>query len=171
MDQNHLISPNFHLPQHTVDIAAKILKWIHYSSPAVVLVFFLVFFVIKSVYASAPVNSNSNEQESSQPVYGPGGKPLPQRRLTGLKRKQDKQNDFPHSRKLAFLALTALSCGTFVASATVVIIHFFADRSYWCGEDFVVSSYVPHPVELFLIKIGLCSRQFLCLLGRHVVCH
>jgi hypothetical protein len=171
MDQKHMITSDFHLPQHTVDIAAKILTWIHYSSAAFVLTFFLIVFVIRSVYASTPTNSNSNNEEPSQPVYGPGGKPLPQRRLTGLKRKQDKQNDFPTARKLAFQVLTALSCATFVASAAVVIIHFLADRSFWCGEAFVVSIHVPHPAKTFLNQLGLRRRQLLCLLGTHVICH
>jgi hypothetical protein len=149
MDQKHMITAKFHLPQQSVDIAAKILKWIHYSSAALILAFFLVVFVIRSVYAASPSNSNLNDEEPSQPVYGPGGKPLPQRRLTGLQRKQDKQNDFPTARKLAFQVLTALSCATFVASAAVVLIHFFADRRFWCGEAFVVSLYVPHPVKTF----------------------
>src|ERR1700759_4191006 len=138
------VNPSFDLPQHSHGIAEIVLNWIHCFSPPVILIFFLTAFILRSIYASSPPNVNSNAQNGHKQLYGPGGKPLPQRRLTGLKRKQDKENDFPPQRKLLFQGLSIAATLTFLASAAVVIIHVFAsNREYWCGQAMVVSKIGP----------------------------
>jgi hypothetical protein len=132
------------LPQHSREIAAKVLAWIHYFSPAILLVFFLIAFIVQSVLASSPTNTKNNLQNGNgngfQPVYGPGGRPLPPRRSTGLKRKQAKESDFPRPRKLLFQCVAIAGTLTFFASAIVIIIHVLTSHErYWCGEQLVVS--------------------------------
>jgi hypothetical protein len=139
MGMSASLRPHLDLSPHSQDIAERVLNWIHYFSPPVLFAFFLIAFVIRSVSAASPSNLNFNDQNGHQQLYGPGGKPLPQRRLTGLKRKLDKENDFPPARKLAFQAFSIVLTLTFAMSATVIILHILAtERSYWCGEGVVV---------------------------------
>jgi hypothetical protein len=134
------VHQQFELPNHSREVAARLLTWIHYFSPPAILTFFLVIFIIRSVYASTPNNVKSNDQNGHKQLYGPGGKPLPSRRLTGLRRKQDKENDFPPQRKLVFQILCFAATLTFVASAIVIITHFWVSHwNYWCGQELVVS--------------------------------
>jgi hypothetical protein len=148
------VNPSFDLSHQTHDIAEIVLRWIHCFSPAILLFVFLVAFILRSVYASSPSNANSNPENGHKQLYGPGGKPLPQRRLTGLKRRQDKENDFPSGKKLLFQGLSVGSTLTFLGSAAVVLIHVFASgREYWCGQDLVVSKKRPNG------NIIMCRRH------------
>lgn len=137
------VTAHFDLPQQSRETARLILKAIHYFSPAAILVFFLVSFIVRSIYGASPTDTNRNEQKPIERVaYGPGGKPLPQRRLTGLKRRQDNENDFSPAKKVLFSILTSLACASFTVSAGVILVHFLTDRTYWCGEQIVVSRYI-----------------------------
>lgn len=139
--------------------AERILTTIQCSSPLILLIFFLVAFTIRSVHATAPDVAKANGHASSEQLLGPGGKPLPQRALTGFKRIQDKNKDFPRSQKLIFQWFSVLATLTYLGSATFVVIHVFVDRGWWCGQQQVVSLMFYHAVIQFTDHIpDLCRR-------------
>jgi hypothetical protein len=74
----------------------------------------------------------------SEIIVGPGGKPLPQRKLTGLQRRRDKANDFSLRRKLVFQWLSAGATTTWICSAGAIIAHVIHEHQWWCGEQLVV---------------------------------
>ena len=157
------VNPLFNPPQQSHGIAETILSSIHCFSPPVLLIVFLTAFILRSIYASSPSNDNSNAQNGHKQLYGPGGKPLPQRRLTGLKRKQDKEKDFSPQRKLLFQGLSISATLTFLASAAVVLIHVFASsREYWCGQALVVSKRGPKPA---LLTCAVATKEALFLIN------
>jgi hypothetical protein len=125
--------PWWHDPNPLVTVLAAI----YYFSPAVLLCFFLVAFAIRSVRASSPASAEELDG-SSEVLVGPGGKPLPQRKLTGLQRRRDKANDFSMRRKLVFQWLSSLATLTFGCSAAAIITHVVHKHSWWCGEQLVV---------------------------------
>ena len=64
---------------------------------------------------------------------------IPQRKLMGIQRKQDKENDFSRAQKLLFLWFSVLATLTFAASCGVILLHVMVDHKYWCGQQLVVS--------------------------------
>lgn len=121
------------------DTIATLLAAVYYFSPIVLLGFFLVAFTIRSVRASAtPFVEELNGPAVSEILLGPGGKPLPQRKLTGLQRRRDKANDFPLSQKLVFQWLSIGATSTFLCSAAAVITHVLNEHQWWCGDQLVV---------------------------------
>jgi ATP-binding cassette, subfamily B, vacuolar membrane transporter HMT1/ACLQ len=125
---------------HGQNIVATVLAAVYYFSPVVLLFFFLVAFTIRSVRASSPptVEELNNGPTVSEILIGPGGKPLPQRKLTGLQRRRDKANDFSLPRKLVFQWLSIGATSTFLCSAAAVITHVLNEHQWWCGDQLVV---------------------------------
>ena len=113
--------------------AQNILVYTHFSSPIILLAFFLIAFTAQSIYTSS---DDAIVKPSSQQT-GPGGKPLPTK--TKGKRRRNTL-DFSHARKLLFIWLSVGVIATFMASAGVVILHAVLDRedNWWCGESVAV---------------------------------
>ena len=112
-----------------------LLESLHFASPVVLVVVFLVTFTAHSIVA-AP---KDRTVRASTEQTGPGGKPLPQN--TGAWEKKRQVLDFSPTRKLLFTWLSVGTILTFVGNAVVVIIHTLLDRKHgwWCGEDVAVS--------------------------------
>ncbi|KAL8843798.1 MAG: hypothetical protein Q9176_001760 [Flavoplaca citrina] len=130
--------------------AQSILFYIHFASPILLLVFFLVAFTTHSI-ATASVDPTVKD---AQDRSGPGGKPLPSK-----SRKTSQESnplDFSPARKLLFNWLSVGTIATFLANAAVVIAHALVDReeNWWCGESFaiyLVASFFVY--TLFLISL------------------
>ena len=114
--------------------AQTILVYVHFGSPIILILFFLITFTAHSI-ATASVDTSV---EDPQGQTGPGGKPLPKK----PRRTSQGSNglDFSPARKLLFNWLSVGTIATFVANAVVVITHALVDReeNYWCGESVAV---------------------------------
>ncbi|THX88130.1 hypothetical protein D6D05_01858 [Aureobasidium pullulans] len=115
--------------------AQRLLSIIHFAYPIVLLVFFLTTFTIRSIVQS---RSDDKKDAASEPLLGPGGKPLP-------KKKAPLQNDnafldFSRPRKLLFEWLALGATLTLVGNAITVIVHALYARKeeWWCGQATVV---------------------------------
>jgi hypothetical protein len=140
--------------------AERLLSYIHFFSPLAILFFFLAVFTVRSMRVTSPIaTNNANGSIPHRQMYGPGGKPLPQRKATGLMRERDKQNDFPRNQKLSFQWLSILAATTFFASGVVIIVHALTERrhpdGYWCGQAVVVSSIFQHPQPTLKLDANL----------------
>ena len=113
--------------------AQQILNVVHFSSPIILIIFFLTAFTAQSIATASTDHPNNPHDEQT----GPGGKPLP-----SSKKKPKERNtlDFSPARKLLFNWLSVGTCTTFVANAAVVILHALVDRKdhWWCGEAVAV---------------------------------
>ena len=123
------------------ETAQDILIYTHYSSPVILVTFFLVAFTAHSI-ATASVDTivrPSTEQT------GPGGKPLPQKVKPSAKERQQKNAlDFSRGKKLLFEWLSVGTSLTFIGNAVVVILHTLFNRkdNWWCGESVAVCLYL-----------------------------
>ena len=116
--------------------AMELLNFLHYASPIVILFFFILAFAARSI-ASSRSSAKANSARSAQ--FGPGGKPLPVRSHSF---KTILPQTFSRSRKTVFEWLAVGVLLTFVANATVVIVHALVKRQehWWCGQALTVSS-------------------------------
>ena len=120
-------------------MAQEIMVYTHYSSPIILLVFFLVAFTAHSILTASKedvVPAKTGGQT------GPGGKPLPRNTSPTAKAAREKKAlDFSPSRKLLFTWLSAGVVLTFLGNAVTVIVHALVDRkdNWWCGQAVVVS--------------------------------
>ena len=115
------------------------LDFLQYAYPIILLAFFLLAFTVRSIATSSSSNSNGDE-----PVYGPGGKPLPLSKKAKKAAKRDPGPDLPRSRKVVFEWLSVAACLTFVADAINVVVHALYERKqgWWCGQAAVVSGQI-----------------------------
>ena len=116
--------------------AKTILIYVHFASPVILIVYFLVAFTSHSI---ATASKDTIVKPSSK--TGPGGKPLP--RNTGRRKntlKDKPVSDFSPAAKLAFNWLTVGAVLTFICNAVVVVLHALVDREHdwWCGQDMAV---------------------------------
>lgn len=113
--------------------ARDILVYTHFSSPIILLAFFLIAFTAHSI---ATASSDAVVKPSTTQV-GPGGKPLPQK--TRGKFRKDAL-DFSRARKLGFIWLSFGTTVSFLGNAGVVILHAVVQRkdNWWCGESVAV---------------------------------
>lgn len=122
-------------PWNSNHVAQVILTYTQFSSPPVLLLAFLIAFVTHSV-----IHAPEDEDASSRPL-GPGGKPLP-RSLSAINKAKRKQEvvDFSPARKTLFNCLSIFVILTFLASATLTIVHALLRRAenWWCGQSAVV---------------------------------
>ena len=111
-----------------------ILLYVHFSSPIILIVFFLIVFTAHSI-ATASVDPSI---QKSKDRTGPGGKLLPSRSPRLVKDKP--ALDFSPARKLLFTWLSVGTIATFVANAAAVILHALVDRknTWWCGQSVAV---------------------------------
>ncbi|KAL9601810.1 MAG: hypothetical protein Q9219_002300 [cf. Caloplaca sp. 3 TL-2023] len=136
-------------PEASNQTVLDILNFLHFSSPIILLIFFLAAFTTHSIAtASTEVPSRSPQEQT-----GPGGKPLP---LSKKKPRVKNTLDFSPARKLLFNWLSVGTSATFVGNAVVVILHALVDRqnNWWCGEAvaiYIVASFFVY--TLFLISL------------------
>lgn len=125
-------------PEATNENAQDILYYVHFSSPIILIIFFLIAFTAHGIATASP----DTDIENPHPQTGPGGKPLPASKKTSAKKDA---LDFSPARKLLFNWLSVGTIATFVGNAVVVILHALVDRkdNWWCGEAVAVcqSSY------------------------------
>ena len=116
--------------------APALLRGLHYATPLVLLVFFLVSFMSYSI-----ITANPEKTTTAAPVTGPGGKPLPRnkRRNSTLPKPR---LDFSPAKKAFFKWVSVALILTFLANAVAVLLHVLVDRAdgWWCGQHVVVSS-------------------------------
>ena len=113
----------------------KLLVYLHFTSPILLLVVFLVAFTTHSIRAA----SKGATVRASTDQTGPGGKPLP----TGAKRAARRAKpalDFSPARKSLFNWISVGIILTFIANAVNVILHALLDREdeWWCGQSVAV---------------------------------
>ncbi|KAL8700256.1 MAG: hypothetical protein Q9201_005553 [Fulgogasparrea decipioides] len=142
--------PIFKLALVSNRIVHNILKYVHFSSPIILIVFFLIAFTAHSIATASVDPAATNPKDQT----GPGGKLLP--RKSPRSAKQTPALDFSPARKLLFNWLSVGAIATFVANAVVVILHALIDRkdNWWCGESvaiYVVASFFVY--TLFLISL------------------
>lgn len=120
--------------------AGVVLNVLQYAYPLTLLFFFLLAFTARSIANS----SASNSSDSEQPLFGPGGKPLPTNKKAKRSRSFDTGAEISRSRKLVFEWLSAFACFTWIANTAEVIVHAVINRKqhWWCGRSVVVSSYL-----------------------------
>lgn len=116
----------------------EILDVVHFHSPWVLFVIFLVAYIANSILTAEP------STESKEPVLlGPGGKPLPRsaRKAKEERDKRKKLKDFSPGRKILFLYLGAGVLATFVANGINIIVHALTKvgDGWWCGKSMAVS--------------------------------
>lgn len=114
-------------------VAQEILVYIHYSSPVILLAFFLIAFTAHSIATA----SDEHAVKPATDRLGPGGKPLPQNTRGKPKAKA---LDFSRGRKLLFNWLSVGTILSFLGNAAVVILHAVIERkdNWWCGQAVAV---------------------------------
>ena len=128
-----LLIRTFSKPWVSNKTAQDILVYIHFSSPIILLAFFLIAFTAHSIVTA----SKDDVVQPDANQTGPGGKPLPQKTRG---KPIAKPLDFSRARKLAFDWLSAGAVATFLGNAVVVILHAVIKRkdNWWCGESVAV---------------------------------
>lgn len=113
--------------------AQDLLVYVHFSSPIILLIFFLLAFTAHSIATASTDTTVKGPGDQT----GPGGKPLPSSKKAP--RKQDVL-DFSPARKLLFNWLSVGTIATFVGSAVAVISHTLVNRkdNWWCGQSTAV---------------------------------
>lgn len=116
---------------------AKALNFLHYATPIILLVFFLIAFAARSILYS----NTAAVRPSTPSQLGPGGKPLPVKKPISETAKLKAALDFSRPRKLLFNSLSAFAAITYLANSAIVILHALVERKngWWCGEAVVVS--------------------------------
>jgi hypothetical protein len=145
-------------PRFTGEDADRILEYLHFAAPIILLVFFLFAFSAHSIASS----KSTGKPTSTAVQYGPLGKPLPTRSQSY---RAIAPRDFSRSRKLTFEWLTVFVCFTFVANAGVVILHALAERRnhWWAGQSVTVSpnNSMTRPPNTALADLTLHCRSTL----------
>ena len=111
--------------------ALKLLDYLRTCYPCLLFVLFIVAFI------ASTVSTARKFKQSESPRMGPGGRQLPQRsRSSGI----DKTQGFSKSTKQVFNWLSAAVLLTFLADATIYIVHVMVARSehWWRGQSVVV---------------------------------
>ena len=131
-------------------IAEDILVYVHYASPIILLVSFLLVFTVNSIATAAGDSTNAIFTVQT----GPGGKPLPQSKSQRAKAQRKIQVlDFSPGRKLLFDWISLGVVLTFIGNAITVISHALLDRehNWWCGPHVAVCLFVSTGRTLVLI--------------------
>lgn len=124
---------------HPAPLSSSLLVYIHFTSPLILLCFFLVLLTTHGIVTTPKdVVARTPSQAT-----GPGGKPLPQKASPSAKskaRREKEELDVSPARKLLFTWLAVGNILTFVGNAAVVIIHSVLYRKdhWWCGKSVAV---------------------------------
>lgn len=114
--------------------ALELLEYLRTCYPIFLLILFVVAFVTNTTIAAKKASKHESQ------YFGPGGRPLPQR-LRSISAYQ-KPKEFSRNVKRVFNWLSVAVLLTFLADATIYILHVMAARSdnWWRGQSFVVRS-------------------------------
>lgn len=120
--------------------ALELLDYLRTCYPCFLFVLFIVAFIANTVSLAR------KSKQAESPRMGPGGRQLPQRsRSSGI----DNTQGFSKSTKHVFNWLSAAVLLTFLADATIYIVHVMVARSehWWRGQSMVVrlSGEIPAP--------------------------
>jgi hypothetical protein len=120
-------------PEVSNEGAQKLLIFIHYFYPIFLVCFFAIAFTVNSIAVATKVESDN---DNGMPT-GPGGKPLPRKKVA-----KAKVLDFTPNQKIFFYWAASGVCLTFAADAVVQLLHTMVEKEkhWWCGKDVVVSS-------------------------------
>ena len=110
--------------------ALELLEYLRTCYPIFLLLLFVVVFVANTMVTASKAN------QSDSPRMGPGGRPLPQRSRSSRILK----TGFSQNVKRVFNWLSFGILLTFLADATIYIVHVLAARSeqWWRGQSVVV---------------------------------
>lgn len=113
--------------------ALELLEYLRTSYPIFLLILFVVAFVASTTIAAKKASKHESQ------YFGPGGRPLPQRTRSVP---AYKSQEFSRNVKRVFNLLSAAILLTFLADATIYIVHVMTARSenWWRGQPFVVRS-------------------------------
>lgn len=112
--------------------ALELLKDLRTCYPIFLLLLFVVAFVAHTMVTARKANKNDSQR------MGPGGRPLPKRsRSSGAFRRTQ---GFSRTVKRFFNWLSAAILVTYLADATIYIVHVMVARSehWWRGQSMVV---------------------------------
>lgn len=124
----------------SMDTCLEILNITKEASPAIVLGLFLVVFIIHGIL-TAP---NDVDKVQIHAMKGPGGRPLPQRRVSANRVTENVNvKDFSPRAKLVFRLLQLVVLVTFILNAIAIILQTLIYRKdeWWPGESAVVCLY------------------------------
>ncbi|KAG9884326.1 hypothetical protein KCV05_g20009, partial [Aureobasidium melanogenum] len=116
--------------------AQRLLSIVHFAYPIVLLVFFLTTFTIRSILTA---RSDGPDDSKSEPQLGPGGKPLPKKKVP-VDNTKNTVLDFSRPRKLLFEWLSLAATLTLAGNAVTVVVHalYARNEEWWCGQATVV---------------------------------
>ncbi|KAJ5103306.1 Vacuolar ABC heavy metal transporter (H.t1.c1) [Penicillium argentinense] len=128
--------------------ARELLEYLRTCYPILLLVLFVVAFVANTMV----VARKANRQEAQN--VGPGGRPLPRRSRSDSALK--KTQAFSRTVKLCFNWLSAAVLLTFLADATIYVVHVMVARSeqWWRGQSvviYIVGSFFDYAVILMTL--------------------
>jgi hypothetical protein len=112
--------------------AIELVEYLHICYPIFLLILFVVAFIANTVLTAKKARKNDSQ------CFGPGGRLLPQRsRIV-----PSKPQEFSRNVKRLFTWLSVAIPLTFIADATIYILHVMAARSdnWWRGQSAVVCS-------------------------------
>jgi hypothetical protein len=110
--------------------AIELVAYLRISYPIFLLILFVVAFIANTVVTAKKARKNDSQR------FGPGGRLLPQRSRSA----PTKPQEFSPNVKRLFTCLSVAVPLTFIADATIYIIHVMAARSdnWWRGQSSVV---------------------------------
>ncbi|CAG8337394.1 unnamed protein product [Penicillium salamii] len=140
--------------------ALELLEYLRTGYPILLLILFVVTFIINTVVTARKARNNDSQ------CFGPGGRLLPQRSRSV----PYKPREFSKNVKRLFTVLSVLIPLTFVADATIYILHVMAARSenWWRGQPaviYIVGSFFVYAVLLMALLDTSPSptiAQFVC---------
>ena len=112
--------------------AIELLEYLRTCYPIFLLILFVVAFIANTVVTAKKARKNDPQ------CFGPGGRLLPQR----SRNVPCKPQEFSRNVKRLFTCLSVAIPLTFLADATIYILHVMAARSenWWRGQPTVVRS-------------------------------
>lgn len=112
--------------------ALELLEYLRTCYPIFLLILFVVAFVTNTTIAAKKASKHESQ------YFGPGGRPLPQRSRSISS--YQKPKEFSRNVKRVFNWLSVAVLLTFLADATIYIVHVMVARSdnWWRGQSFVV---------------------------------
>jgi hypothetical protein len=144
--------------QFSIDTSRRILKYTKISTPAVVLVIFLVAFITHGILTAPP-----SVDVEVHARLGPGGRPLPKRRQSSQQVKEAaKVRDFSPNVKLLFNWLGLFALMTFAANAVLIVLQTIINfrEKWWPGQAAVVraiaSVFVVSSVLIIFLDLRCC---------------
>ncbi|KAL1304064.1 hypothetical protein AAFC00_000499 [Neodothiora populina] len=184
----HSTSNHHHSSWPSNQTSLRILKYLHFAYPLILLAFFITTFTAHSIISANRAHKKSvqDQNQTTDEHTGPGGKALPKK--TGANAANDKKKvlDFSRPRKLLFEWLALGAALTFVGNAITVVTHalFSREEQWWCGQAvviYIVGSFMvyalilislldstPSPTWAHASSWALCAVMEIMLLGASI---